>query len=63
MTRSGKSFLINHGHDAPVDDWQDRVIRRFHLANRQFRAVFDEHERMLPEDIRAVAEILGIPPT
>jgi hypothetical protein len=52
--------LILHGKDAPVSDWLARVIRRFDLDRRSVRAVFDEHERMLPADRRLVAEALGL---
>ena len=62
VTRSGNSFLINHGRDSPLDDWQELVIRRFNLAGRHFKAALDDHERMLPEHTRAVSEVLGIPP-
>ena len=51
-----------HGKDAPVSDWLARVIRRFHLDRRSVRAVFDEHERMLPSDRRLVEGTLGLRP-
>ena len=62
VTRSGAKFLINHGKDSPVDGWEALIVKRFHLAGRRFRAAFDDHERMLTEDSRAVSEVLGIPP-
>ena len=55
-------FLINHGKDSPVDGWEAFIVKRVHLAGRRFRAAFDDHERMLTEDSRAVSEVLGIPP-
>jgi len=62
VTRSDTAFLINHGRDAPVDGWQEHVIQRFQLAGQPIKAYYDEHERMLPEDIAAVAEVLDITP-
>jgi hypothetical protein len=60
VTRPKGTFLILHGRDAPVADWERRVIQRFDLDRRSVRAVFDEHERMLPGDRRKVNEVLGI---
>jgi hypothetical protein len=59
VTRPGR-YLILHGDDAPVADGLTVVIRRFRLERARHRAVFDEHERTLPEDRRRVEVALGI---
>jgi len=56
----GGRLLVCHGNDSPVADWLQRVIRGFDLDGRSVRAVFDEHERMLPEDRAKVNEVFGI---
>ncbi len=60
VTRSDTAFVINHGRDAPVNGWRQRVINRFQLAGQPTKVYYDEHERMLPQDISAVAEVLDI---
>lgn len=62
VTMISKKFLINHGHDAPIDGWEPLVVSRFNLSGQRLRTVRDDHERMLREDVDAVAEVLGIPP-
>ncbi len=60
VTEPPGRLLVYHGNDSPVADWLHRVVWRFDLAGRSVRAVFDEHERTLPEDRAKVNEILGI---
>ena len=52
--------MIFHGKDAPVLDWVPIVVRKFDLDRRSVRVLFDEHERMLPEDRSRVNEALGL---
>jgi hypothetical protein len=60
VTRPGRRSLILHGEEAPVSDWVPVITRRFHLDRHTVRVVFDEHERMLPEDRRILNALLGI---
>jgi hypothetical protein len=60
VTRVKDRFMIFHGKDAPVPDWVPMVVRRFNLNRRSARVLFDEHERMLPEDRMRVHEALGL---
>src|SRR4051812_26955599 len=36
-TRPGRRYMILHGDDAPVADWQERIVRAFHLEDRAYR--------------------------
>ena len=60
VTQAQNRFMIFHGKDAPVPDWVPMVVRKFDLNRRSVRVLFDEHERMLPEDRRRVNEVLGL---
>jgi hypothetical protein len=60
VTRPGGRSLLLHGDDAPVPDWEDRVIPAFRLDRRELRVLFAEHERMLPDDRLRVEDALGI---
>jgi hypothetical protein len=55
VTRPGGRSLILHGNDTPVPDWEDQVIPAFRLDRRELRVLFDEHERLLPDETTAVA--------
>jgi hypothetical protein len=61
VTRPQGQFLVLHGDDAPVPEWQALVSEGFGLGGRPLRYVFDEHERTFPEHVWAVFEALGIP--
>jgi hypothetical protein len=58
VTRLGRC-LIMHGEDAPVADWLPMVVRSFRLERVRHRAVYDEHERRLPDDRRRLHAVLG----
>jgi hypothetical protein len=60
VTRPGRAYLILHGDDAPVPDWQARVIERFHLSGHRVTVLHDEHETMIPGHPRVVEKLLGI---
>ncbi len=61
VTHPKAGFFIFHGKDAPsVPDWLDQVQSWFHLTDMNSRAIFDEHERMLRDDLRAMEKALGI---
>ncbi len=59
VTRHRNRTLILHGDDAPVDDWAAMVIPAFDLDHRSVRVLFDQHERMLPDDRVSLEEILA----
>jgi hypothetical protein len=60
VTRPDKKFLILHGNDSPVPVWQIQVAERFGLAGCRVRAIFDEHETMIPGHPQAVEVSLGV---
>jgi hypothetical protein len=60
VTEVKNKFMIFHGNDSPVPDWVPMVVRKFDLNRRSVRVLFDEHERMLPEDRSRVNEGLGL---
>jgi hypothetical protein len=53
--------LLCHGDDSPIPDpdWTKSVADAFGLQDRRIRPLFDEHEQRLPDDIRALARVLG----
>ena len=63
VSRWGRRHYVNHGGDTPRADGIAVVRRRFHLddGDRGARLVvaLDDHERMLPGDLRAVQRALG----
>jgi hypothetical protein len=61
VTEQKNRFMIFHGDDAPVPHWVPMVVSKFNLNWRSVKVLFDEHERMLPEDRSRFNEILGIP--
>jgi hypothetical protein len=60
VTQAKNRFMIFHGNDSPVPTWVPMVVRKFDLNRRFVRVLFDEHERMPPEDRSRMNEILGI---
>src|SRR5271157_98909 len=38
----------------PISDWMPMVVRMFDLGRRSVEVLFDEHEQMLPENLRRV---------
>jgi hypothetical protein len=60
VTEMMNQFMIFHGDDSPVPAWVPMVVRKFDLNRRSVKVLFDEHERMLPEDRRLVNEALGL---
>jgi hypothetical protein len=60
ITRPKMGFLIVHGKDAPVSDWLGRILSRFRLSGFKVTPIFDEHERMLGDDLRAVQDALDV---
>ena len=61
VTRLEKVYLINHGNDSPIPipDWTEAVVQGFNLQGRRVKPVFDDHEQRLPDDVRALARVLG----
>jgi hypothetical protein len=59
VTQVKNRFMVFQGGDAPVPDWVPMVMRKFDLNRRSVKVLFDEHERMLPEDRSRVNEGLG----
>ena len=57
ITHPKSGYLLVYGRDAPVDGWLTIVKRKFRL--KRVRPEFDDHERMLLEDLMAVEEALG----
>src|SRR4051794_32990694 len=60
VTQPGRGYLVLHGNDAPVLDWEVRVVRRFHLEGSRFKILYDEHERMLPGDPQMIESTLDL---
>jgi hypothetical protein len=60
VSRPKGRYLLLHGKDSPVPDWEDRIIDRFCLAGRRVTVLHDEHETMIPGHRRLVEELLGI---
>jgi hypothetical protein len=60
VTEVKNKFMIFHGNDSPVPDWVPMVVRKFDLNRRSVKVLFDEHERMLPEDRSRVNEGSGL---
>jgi hypothetical protein len=60
VTRPGRAYFVLHGDDAPVPDWEERLLAAFGLGGRPYRFLFDEHERMLPGDPERVEVALGV---
>ena len=60
VTSSRGRYLILHGQDAPVPDWEPRIIARFHLASLDVQNLSSEHERVVRGDVLAVEEALGV---
>lgn len=62
VTQRHVSILIHHGEDAPITDWRQAILDRFHLNGHQNQTSFrfDEHERMIHGDPEAVQELLGV---
>jgi len=61
VTRLKNVYLLYHGSDSPIPapDWTKAVVDAFGLQGRRIRPLFDEHEQRLPDDIRALARVLG----
>jgi hypothetical protein len=59
VTRLEKVYLINHGNDSPIPHSTEAVVQAFNLQGRRVRPVFDDHEQRLPDDVRALARVLG----
>jgi hypothetical protein len=61
VTRIEKVYLLYHGSDSPIPDpdWIGPVADAFGLQGRRIKPLFDEHEQRLPDDVRALARVLG----
>lgn len=61
VTRIEKAYFLYHGSDSPIPhpDWIGPVVDAFGLQGRRIKPVFDEHEQRLPDDVRALARVLG----
>ena len=60
VTRPKGKYLILHGNDAPVTDWQRIIVDRFRLQGLQVRAPWDDHERVLRDDVLALEKVLEV---
>jgi len=60
VTRPGKEFLILHGDDSPLAEWQELVIGSFRLTGLRFKLLYDEHETMIPGHPRDVEASFGL---
>lgn len=58
---STKIWLILNGGDAPVSEAKagKLLASRFYLPDGQWKYVFDDHERMLADDVKAIQRYLG----
>jgi hypothetical protein len=63
VTRPEKSYLILHGNDSPLPDWQAQVVAAFRLTGRRYRILYDEHETMITAHTRVIHDCLGVQPT
>ncbi len=61
VTHPKSGYLIIHGNDAPVTDSLDRIKERFRLTDVKVTPLYDDHERVLRDDLRVVQDALGIP--
>jgi hypothetical protein len=61
VTRLKNVYLLYHGDDSPIPapDWTTMVVDAFGLQGRRIKPLFDEHEQRLPDDVRALARVLG----
>ena len=61
VTRIEKVYLLYHGSDSPIPDpdWIGPVADAFGLQGRRIKPLFDEHQQRLPDDVRALARVLG----
>ena len=60
VTRPKGRYLLLQGKDSPVPDWKARIFDRFHLTGLDVRALSDDHERVLREDVLALEAALGV---
>jgi hypothetical protein len=61
LTHPKTVYLIIHGEDAPVVNWKSKIKARFRLKGVRVTTLYDEHERMLGADRRALEDALGFP--
>lgn len=56
-----KVWLILNGGDAPMPEAKagKLLASRFYLPDGQWKYVFDDHERMLADDVKAIQRYLG----
>jgi hypothetical protein len=59
VTRPHKVYFVLHGGDSTIGTWEAAVIRSFNLQGHRVKPIFDEHERQLPYDVRAVAKLFA----
>jgi hypothetical protein len=60
ITSSRGRYLIVHGQDAPIPDWEAGIIDRFRLAGLDVRDLSNEHESVVLADVLSVEEALGV---
>jgi hypothetical protein len=60
VTRPDKTFLVLHGKDSPISDWEEAVIASFRITGRRVKFIFDEHETQLSEHHRTLVASLGL---
>ena len=60
ITNHEGRYWILHGKDSPVPGWKKLIVDRFHLGGLRVKTDWDEHERVLSDDVLALEETLGI---
>ncbi len=60
ITKPKGNYMILQGDDAPLRNWKTIVIDRFLLRSLHVKILYDEHERVLSDDVLALEIALGI---
>lgn len=55
------AYLLLHGNDAPLADWEEKVLSHFGLSGQQVPTDWDDHEKTRRADVDALEEFLGFP--
>jgi len=52
-------YLVLHGNDSPVRNAAKLVASRFNLPSDSWVFEYDDHERMLRDDVKTIQRFLG----